>query len=121
MFNILCGSKQIQQILSELNDFRTSQLGLTVDTIHERNRHLANGVVQLPGPNNHLHLEDVALGLAAGDELFEHILFVQPERSGQVRGVRPEQQLGQEVRSPGDELSLKVPPVDTAISLVASP
>lgn len=115
----LRGCKQVQQILGKLEYLRSAQFRLSIDAIDERNRYLSEAVVQLPSPHNHFHLEDVALGFAAGNELLQHFLLVQPEGTGQIRRFRSEQHLRQKVGSPGDELPLEVPSIDTSVAQVA--
>lgn len=40
--------------------------------------HLSNGVFQLSGPNDYLHLEDVTFGHASLNQSLQHFLLVQP-------------------------------------------
>ena len=71
------------------------------------------GVAKLTSSHNHLHLEDVALGHAGGHQALEHLLLVEAEGAGEVRGARPQQHLGHIVGAPRDHLPLQVPPVHT--------
>lgn len=40
--------------------------------------HFSDGVVELSGADDHLHLEDVAFGDAALHQTLQHLLLVQP-------------------------------------------
>ena len=87
-----------------------------------------------PGPNHHLHLEDISLGDTGGDQLLQHLehqvdssytqetnlLLIQSEASGEVRDPRSQQELGHKVCPAGDCLPLQVPRRET-IKLVSPP
>jgi len=116
----LCGCKQIQQVLGKLNDLGAAELGGAIDAVHEGDGHLGDGVAMLSGPDQHLHLENIALGHAARDAFLQDILLVEPEGPSQITGIRTEENLGQKVGSPRDELALKVPAEDASITSVPS-
>jgi len=84
----LCGRKQIQKVLGKLNNLGPAELGGAINTVHEGDGHLGDGVAVLSSPNEHLHLEHVAFGHAAGNAFLQYILLVEPEGAGQITGVR---------------------------------
>ena len=54
------GRKKIEKSFGEPNNFVLSELGLPVDPVDKGDGDLADGEPQLPRPDDHLHLEDVA-------------------------------------------------------------
>jgi hypothetical protein len=69
------------------------------------------GVVHLASPDNHLHLEDVALRNTGGHQVLQDSLLVEAEGAGEVGGGRAQQHLRHIVGAAGDHLPLQVPPV----------
>lgn len=93
----LCGCKEIEQILGELNDLSATQLGRAIDAIHECDGHLSNTEVMLAGAYQHFHLEDIPLGHTAGNTLLQHWFLVEPKGAGQVAGIGTQQHLREKV------------------------
>jgi hypothetical protein len=78
--------------------------------------YLTYGVIHLASPDNHLHLEDVALGNTGGHQVLQDLLLVEAEGAGEVGGSRAQQHLRHIVCAAGDHLPLQVPPVHSCIN-----
>ena len=110
---------QIQDTLGVLDNLVASKLGLAVQSVHEADRDLCHGATHRLCSHHHLHLEGVALALRLPDDLLQHLLFVQPEATGQIAHARPQHGIREQIRPPADELALEVPAVNAAIAGVA--
>lgn len=118
--HISSSRKQIQKILGKLHNLGAAQLRLSIHSVDKRNGHLANCVVQLTRPDQHLHLEHIAFRHALGNQTLQHVLFVQPKRAGHVRTVWSQQNLRQIVGAARHQLSLEIPTGDSAVAQVPS-
>ena len=110
-------------------DLTRTELALSINAIHERDRHLANGVTQRTCPHHHLHLKDIAPRHGECDNLRQDPFAVQPgpvdqsavcviERSALTGSylldlLTPgfEHRRRQKVGTAVDELALEVPAV----------
>lgn len=56
--------------------------------MNELGPHFSNGVVELSGTDDHLHLKDVSFGHAPLNKTLQHLLLIQPDMSEKKAGVR---------------------------------
>ena len=66
------------------------------------------------------HLKSVPFALGLPNNPLQHTLLVQSEAPSQIANPRAEHDASKQVGAPGDQLSLEVPAVDTAVACIPS-
>lgn len=64
---------QARDTFGVLHNLASAELRLAVDPVYKRDGHLADGVPQRASADDDLHLEDVPLGRAAGDDVADGV------------------------------------------------
>ena len=85
----LVSGEQFQQINGELYDLGAAQLRFAVESIDERDRHLADRVAKLAGEHDDLHLKNVAFRTNVLDTVEERLFSVQSKAARRIADARP--------------------------------
>jgi len=84
MWTGLGGQEEGEEALEVHDDLHRAELGLSEDSVDKGDGDLGDGVVQLAGLEDHVHLEDVPLGLDPVNNLSQDLLLVEPEAPREV-------------------------------------
>ena len=85
------------EALEVADDLHRTEFGLAIKPVNKGNGDLCYFHTRRLGADDHFHLEDVALGDAAGDERLKHLFLVQTERTSQVGRARPQDRGGNKI------------------------
>lgn len=107
----LCGEEQVQKPLKVRDDLARTELRLAVNAVHERDRHLGDGVVALTRTHEDLHLEHVAETLDGAHDVFDHVALVEAETACEVRHRRVQQHRRDVIRHATCELPTQIPTI----------
>ena len=106
----------MQDTLGILDNFFTTELAVTIYSIHKGDGNLADRISLRLCCDGQRHLHGEPSGVGALKQLLQHAALIQSEAASQIADARAEHGVGKDVCALAGELALQIPAIYTSIT-----